>query len=292
MKEWLKVTLAAARGWSADNAFMHAAAISYYTLFSMAPISIIALAVAGIFFGHDAAQQQMQAQLTQLVGRQGAEAIQQGIVSNQLHASGWLSGIVGGVILLLGATTVFGQMQDSLNQIWGVMATPKRSGLVVLLVHRLISFTMVLTIGFLLLVSLILTTALTAAVKYLGGGSEVLLPLADFGGALVVVTLLFALIFKILPDVELRWSDVWRAAILTALLFDLGRFMIALYLSHTAVASGYGAAGSIVALLVWVYYSAAILFFGVEFCRATVTRHGRGIVPKSTAVRVRREIVK
>ncbi len=292
MKRWWDIFVRAGKAWVEDNAFQHSAAVSFCTLFSLAPISIIALAVAGLFFGKEAAQHQFTAQITQLVGKQGAQAIQDSVAASQLQSNGWLATTVGVVIMIIGATTVFGQLQDSLNTLWSVTSAPRRSGLVVMLVQRLISFAMVLTVGFLLLVSLVLTTTLTALVKFLGNeATGVLLQTADFIGALVVTTLLFAMIFKILPDVELKWRDVWRGALVTSILFDIGRVLIALYLGHSTVASAYGAAGSLVALLVWIYYSCAILFFGVEFTRATVTQGGRRIHPKKTAVLVKRELV-
>jgi membrane protein len=202
--------------------------------------------------------------------------------------------VMGLGILLLGATTVFGQLQDSLNSIWGVMAKPSRKGWIVMLVQRLISFAMVLTVGFVLLVSLVLTTTLTALVKSADRFvtvAPVIMRGADIVMGLMIITVLFALIFKILPDVEIRWRDVWRGAFITALLFSVGRYLIALYLGHSTLASTYGAAGSLVALLIWVYYSCAILFYGAEFTRAYHEAHDQPIVPKSTAVLVRKEIV-
>ena len=195
---------------------------------------------------------------------------------------------------MVGATTVFAQMQDSMNAIWGVTAKPSRSGWIVLLVQRLISFAMVLTIGFLLLTSLILSTALTAAIHV----TEVywavppwVLRGVDLGLGLVVITLLFALLFKVLPDVKVSWREVWLGAFITAVLFSVGRLLIAMYLGYSTIASAYGAAGSLVALLMWIYFSCAILFYGAEFIRAYRLSHGSPVVPKETAVRVRREII-
>jgi membrane protein len=293
MQRWIKSFAPAARAWNSDNAFKHSAAVSFYTLFSLAPIMIIALAVAGFFFGREAAQGQIKSQLTQLVGKDSAQVIQDTVAKSEPQSVGWLSTAIGIGAMLVGATTVFGQMQDSFNEIWGVTAKPSRSGLIVLLVQRLISFAMVLTIGFLLLVSLVLTTALTGFVNYVGGEwSHDLLQVADFSVGLVIVTVLFALLFKVLPDVQLRWSDVWLGALVTALLFVIGRLLIAYYLGHSTVASSYGAAGSLVALLVWIYYSSAILFFGVEWTHAYCAQGNRRVLPKETAVRVRREILK
>ena len=285
----------AAKAWKADNAFKHSAAVSFYTLFSLAPITIIAVTVAGIFLGREAAHQQLTAQLTALVGQASAEMMQKAAeASREEDNSGWKTA-VGAGLLLFGATTVFAQLQDSLNKIWGVRAKPSKRGWLLVLTHRLVSLAMVLTVGFLLLVSLILTTLLTSVLARFGADwsrSTLLLQSADVIVGMVVVTLLFALLFKIMPDVRLRWCDVWIGALVTAGLFTVGRHLIALYLGRSAVASIYGTAGSLVALLLWVYYSCAILFYGVEFTRAYRRAQGLKVMPKATAVQVREEIVR
>lgn len=294
MRRWMRIVGRAGAGWLEDNAFKHAAAVSFYTLFSIAPITIIAVAVAGIVFGEEAARGQLSEQMTQLIGPEAAEVVERAVAASRPSEKSWVSTAVGIGVLIVGATTVFAQLQDSLNQIWGVIAKPSRNGIIVLLVRRLISFAMVLTVGFLLLVSLVLTTALTAMLRMAGDYMPVpafVLQGVDVVLALTIITLLFALVFKVLPDVHLRWSDVWRGAFLTALLFSVGRLLISFYLSHSTVASTYGAAGSLVALLIWVYYSCAILFFGAEFTRASRAESGLPVRPKSKAVRVRREII-
>ena len=305
-----KIFWEAAKAWKADNAFKHSAAVSFYTLFSLAPITIIAVTVAGIFLGREAAHQQLTAQLTALVGQASAEMMQKAAeASREEDNSGWKTA-VGAGLLLFGATTVFAQLQDSLNKIWGVRAKPSKRGWLLVLTHRLVSLAMVLTVGFLLLVSLILTTLLTSVLARFGADwsrSTLLLQSADVIVGMVVVTLLFALLFKIMPDVRLRWCDVWIGALVTAAvanhrttvgklvtagLFTVGRHLIALYLGRSAVASIYGTAGSLVALLLWVYYSCAILFYGVEFTRAYRRAQGLKVMPKATAVQVREEIVR
>jgi membrane protein len=294
MSRWFKISLNAAKGWSADNAFKHSAAVSFYTLFSLAPVTIIALGVAGFFFGAEAARGQFTTQMTQLIGKEGADVIQKAVATAEPQREGWLATSVGIGILIVGATTVFGQLQDSLNEIWGVTSNPKRNNIVVMIVQRLISFAMVLTVGFLLLVSLALSTVLTTLLDSFHNRFEMppfIIHGADFLTALVVITVLFALMFKVLPDVVLRWRDVWIGALVTSLLFSIGRLGIALYLGHSTVASTYGAAGSLVALLVWVYYSCAILFYGVEFTRAYCVERRRPPAVKDTAVKVRRELV-
>ncbi len=294
VSRWGRIVIGTAKSWNEDGAFKHSAAVSFYTLFSLAPITIIALGIAGFFFGQEAATKQFSEQINQLIGKASAEMIQSAVASSQPQNKGWASTIFGIGLLIVGATTVFGQLQDSLNSIWDVKAKPSRSGWIVLLITRLISFAMVLTIGFLLLMSLLLTTALSALVGIVNGRFAVppqLLQIADLVIALGVITVLFAMIFKIMPDVHLRWREVWLGAFVTALLFSLGRLLIALYLSRSTVASVYGAAGSLVALLVWVYYSCAILFFGAEFIRVYCDDRGVPIRPKATAVRVREEII-
>ena len=294
MSKWAKIFLNAGKAWNADNAFKHSAAVSFYTLFSLAPITIIAVTVAGIFLGRDEAGRQFTAQVTQLVGPASAEMIEAAAKASQTEDNSGIKTALGVGLLIFGAMTVFAQLQDSFNKIWGVRAKPSKSGWIILLMHRLASLAMVLTVGFLLLVSLVLTTMLTSALGHFKTGllaSPALLQAADLIVGGVVITLLFALLFKIMPDVQLRWRDVWVGAGVTAVLFTIGRQLIALYLGHSTVASIYGTAGSLVALLIWIYYSCAILFYGVEFTRAYRLAHHLKVQPKETAVQVREEIV-
>jgi membrane protein len=293
MPRWLRVVVDAAKAWNTDNAFKHSASVSFYTLFSLAPITLIAVGVAGFFFGKDVAAQQFSSQMSQLVGKDSAQLIEKTMEANALGGGSWFKTVLGAFLLIVGATTVFGQLQSSLNDIWGVTAKPSRRGWIVMLVQRLISFAMVLTVGFLLLTSLILTTALTAAVELAKGWFTIapwILRAADLGVGLAIITILFALLFLIMPDVKIRWRDAWLGAFVTAALFTLGRFLIALYLGHSTIARDYGAAGSLVALLIWIYYSCAILFYGAEFIKAYRSAHGFPIEPKGIAVRVRKEI--
>lgn len=294
MVKGLKTAIEAGKRWNDDNAFQHSAAVSFCTLFSLAPITIIAVGIAGLFLGRQEAASQFTAQLAQLVGHDSASLIQTTMQATLSRQGNLISTIVGGAILVIGATSVFGQLQQSLNQLWGVRTKPSKSGLLLLVVKRLISFAMVVVIGFLLLVSLVISTALTAMVHSFHRASTLSPPVLqalDVVVALGVITVLFALLFKVLPDVQLRWREVWRSAFLTAVLFSVGRFLIALYLGHSTVASVYGAAGSLVALLVWIYYSSAIVFFGVEYLRADHVASGLPIRPKKTAVVVREELI-
>lgn len=291
MRKLLRIFVTAGKSWSSDNAFKHSAAVSFYTLFSMAPITVIAVTIASFFMGYDEASRQFNEQMVALVGKSGAETIQTAVKASQAHKDNIMSTAVGIGVLLVGATTVFGQLQDSLNSIWNVRTSPKRAGWLVIIMQRLISFAMVVTVGFLLLVSLVLTTALTVLTARFNAHFSLLFARgADIVIAFVVIAALFAMIFKIMPDVQLRWRDVYGSALLTSGLFSGGRYLIALYLGHSTVASIYGAAGSLVALLIWVYYSCAILFFGVEFTRAWRIEHHLPIIPKATAIAVREKV--
>lgn len=280
-----------ATSWSKDKAARLAAALSFYTVFSLAPLILIAIAVAGLAFGREAASGAIAGQISRLVGQQAGEAIQ-GIVQNANRpAHGIVASILGVVTLLFGASGVFGQLKDALNTIWGVQPKPGQ-GIWVFLKDRFLSFTMVLGVGFLLLVSLLLSTALSAFTGYLGGfasGVTWLGPVLDIVISLVVVTVLLGLMFKVLPDAEVQWRDVWIGAFLTAVLFTVGKFLIGLYLGRSSVGSAYGAAGSLVILLLWTYYSSQILFFGAEFTKVYAQKFGSQIVPEKNAVAVTQE---
>jgi len=263
--------------WDDDYAPSMGAALAYYTLFSVAPLLIIVIAVAGIAFGHEAAQGHIFAQLRDLVGPEGATAIEGLVKSASEPAKSTFAAIVGIVALIVGATTVFGELQSDLDRVWKVPAAPKASGLWRLVQTRLLSFGLVLGIGFLLLVSLVLSAALSALATLYGGwfnSYEALLQLVNFVVSFVVITALFAMIYKLLPRVPISWHDVWIGAAVTALLFDIGKLLIGLYLGKSSVVSGFGAAGSLVVLLIWVYYSAQIFLLGAEFTWAYAHRYG------------------
>lgn len=285
MRKALRIAGKAAKAWQANHAFQHSAAVSFYTLFSVAPITVIALQITGFFFGAEVASRQLQAQVSELMGPASAELLQEAVQASQKQSRGMFSTVSSVVLLMFGATTVFGQLQRSLNQLWSVKAKPRKHGWIRVAVRRLVSFAMVVTIGFLLLVSLIVSTVLTTLTQRLSVGlAPILAQAADFFTGLFVITVLFALVFKVLPDVKLRWRDIWGGAFVTALLFSGGRYLIAIYLGHSTVTTIYGAAGSLVALLVWVYYSCAILFFGAELIQAKRAEEGLPIEPKRTAV--------
>lgn len=254
--------------WTEDKAGALAAALAYYALFSLAPLVLIAVAVAGLVFGQRAAEGELYSQLAGLMGESGARAVEHLVAGmNHRRSGGIVATGVGVATLLFGASKVFGQLQDSMNTIW---RAERRTGggLVGFLRARLFSFGMVLGIGFLLLASLVLSTVLELAGEHL----RPILPVGAAGGqaldavlSLVVFSLLFALIYKLLPDTSVAWRDVWPGALVTALLFTIGKFAIGFYLRKAGVASSYGAAGSVIILLLWIYYSAMILYVGAEF---------------------------
>jgi membrane protein len=278
----------AAKRWLDHDAFQHAGALGFCTLFSLAPLVIILVAIVGAVYGEDAASGEISAAITDLVGAQAAVAVEEAVRRSRLEEAGLLPTLLGIGALLFGATTVFAQMQSSLNQFWDVRAKPSRSGLLTFITVRLLSLSMVLIIGFLLLTSFVLSLAITGIIEH----AEEWIPIPpvaiaaiDLAVSLSVTTLLFGMIFKVLPDVRLRWSDVWRGALITAVLFAIGKYLISLYLTHVAPASTYGAAGSLVLVLLWVYYSSLILFFGTSLAAVTILRREGSVTPKKTAVR-------
>lgn len=272
--------------WNEDKASRLAAALAYYTIFSLAPLLIIAIAIAGAVFGEEAAQNQIVGQIQGLVGQQGAEAVQAMILNASRPGAGIVATIVGVITLLFGASGVFGQLQDALNTIWEVTPRPDR-GIMGILRDRFWSFTMVLGTGFLLLVSLILSATLAGIGTYFENLMPGLVQFWHFINFVVsfgIITLLFALIYRLIPDAKVAWNDVWIGAAVTAFLFSIGRFLIGLYLGSSAIGSAYGAAGSLVIVLVWVYYSAQILLFGAEFTQVYATHYGSRIRPTKNAM--------
>ena len=253
--------------WTQDNAARLAAALAYYTIFSVAPLLVITIAIAGLALGSEVAQGQIVAQLRGLLGQQGAELIQGMIKSANKPTAGIVATAVSLITLLLGATGVFGELQSALNTIWNVKPKPQ-NGLILFALSRFWSLTMVLGIGFLLLVSLVLSAALSGIGAWMQGyvgEMAFIAQLINITLSFIVTTVLFALIYKLLPDLKIAWRDVWVGAVITALLFSIGRILIGFYLGNSAIGSSYGAAGSLVVVLVWVYYSAQILFLGAEF---------------------------
>jgi membrane protein len=264
----------------------HGAALAYYTVLSLVPLLVVIIAMIGLIFGRDAAQGYILEQIGSMVGPQSAQAIKEMIQRASEPSTGTVATVVAGVTLLAGASGVFAQLQDSLNSLWGVEPKPGR-GIWGVIRDRFLSVGALLGTGFLLLVSLVLSAAVSAIGKWFGGvlpAPEVVLQGLELVLSLAVVTGLFALIFKVLPDAKVAWSDVWIGALLTAFFFTIGKFAIGLYLGKSDVGSAYGAAGSLVILLVWVYYSAQILLFGAEFTQVYANRLGSRIVPSDNAV--------
>lgn len=270
--------------------FEQAAAVSFYTLLALAPLLLVVLAMAGMVFGREAVEGQFVSEMRGLLGEQGAVVIQDVIRNSAAPDQSRPSLTIGLLTLLVGASGVFLQLQSALNRIWGVEAAPRRSALWRFLRHRLISMAMVFGIGFLLLVSLIVSTALSAITAHY----QSLLPSTSFWqglnvpGSLAVITLLNAMMFRFLPDVRLAWRDVWLGAFITAVLFNLGKSAIGAYLGRAGIGSSYGAAGSLVVLVVWIYYSSLIFFVGAEITQIYGRwREGR-IRPSEDAVVVER----
>lgn len=282
----------AAFGWIEDNAPRLAAAIAFTTMFSLAPLLILVVSVAGIFWGSQSggAQAALVQDMQGMIGAEGATVIQGALENAERPGSGGtLATILGVVTLIIGATALFAQLQDALNTIWGVKPNPREGAVKTLIKARLLSFGMILTVGFLLLVSLVVSVAIAAVANILpsiGPLTEWLVQAVNIVVSVGLSTALFALIYRYLPDARVEWRDVWVGGLITALLFTIGKLLIGLYLGNSSAASAYGAAGSLVVLLSWVYFSAMILLFGAEVTQVYATKYGHGVVPTSHAVRV------
>jgi membrane protein len=271
--------------WMGERPFRLSAALAYYTLFSLAPLLVVTVAIAGLFLGDEAARGEIFAELRGFVGESGAEAVQTAVEKASLQGGGVFATVLGAVMLLFGASAVFAELQDALNGVWDVETKPS-AGLRDVVKKRLLSLSMVLVIGFLLLVSLAASAVLNGIGAWLGGLlpiSAVFLEALNFAVSFGVITLLFAAIYKVLPDADIRWSDVWTGAIATSFLFTIGKSLIGVYLGQSGVASAYGAAGSVVVLLLWIYYSSLILFFGAEFTHTYAETRGSKPSPEPHA---------
>jgi len=271
--------------WWEDGASRLAAALSYYTAFAIAPLLVLVVAITGALFGEEAVRGQLERELSTLVGSEAAGLIQEMVArAGTEDAAGWASAL-GIVALLFGATGVFAELQNALNTVWDVEPSPG-GGITGFLRTRVLSFAMVLGIGFLLLVSLVLSSVLALVTSSIGRyafGEAALATVFSFLGSFVTITLLFAMIYKYLPDVRIAWRDVWIGAAATSLLFSAGKWLIGLYLGRSATASTYGAAAALAILLLWVYYSAQIVLLGAEFTQVYARRFGRRIVPDAYA---------
>ena len=272
-----------------DKGLKLSASLSYYTVFSMAPLLLLLISLASIFFGRDAIQGQIFGEINGLIGNEAAVQIQEIIKNTELSGKTTLAVIIGGITLLIGATSIFGEIQDSINIIWKVKAKPKR-GWLKLIQDRLRSSSLIVGLGFLLIVSLLVNGVLLALSEWLKNYfpdmTLIIFQIINVSISFIVITLLFGVIFKVLPDAKIAWKDVRAGAFFTACLFMLGRFLIGLYIDYSGTGSAYGAAGSLIIILVWVYYTAAILYFGAEFTKVYAEYTGARIEPADYAVYV------
>lgn len=272
-----------------DSAVKFSASLSYYTVFSLGPMLLVVISLVGIFFGRDAIEGRVHEQIAGFVGESAALQIQDIIVNLERSQFSRSGAVIGFVMLFMGATGVFTEMQDSINYIWSIRSKPKR-GMVKWAINRLTSFSLVVSLGFLLMVSLLVHTLADVMRDYLTQWFDtqlvMLFQVVNYVILFSIITLLFAIIFRVLPDARIRWRDSFVGAMFTAVLFLLGKFAIGFYLSNSDIGVTYGAAASIVVILLWVYYSSIILYFGAEFTKVYALREGGGIVPDKTAVRI------
>ena len=289
LQTWWTLVKSAVSSWLDDYAPSMGAALSYYAVFSMAPLLLIVVSVAGLVFGEEAVRGELFTQLQGLMGEEGANAIQGLLASVSKPSHGIIGTIVGVAVLVIGATTVFGELQDALDRIWRAPAR-KKGGLWSLLRARLLSFGMILALAFLLMTSLVIGAVISALGKWWGplfGGWEALAHVVNLVVGFAIVTAIFAIIYKMMPRVHVRWHDVWIGSLVTAVLFTIGKFLIGLYIGKSGVASGFGAAGSLVVVFVWVYYSAQIFLLGAEFtwvyARTLGSMQGVAAAPQAAA---------
>lgn len=287
IKKTFRLFADAGKGFVDDNAFKLSASLSYYTVFALGPLIVIIISLTGVFFTNVDVQGRIYQELNGFIGHDAALQVQDIIKNMRSAERGTVGTIVGSIILFIGATGVFAEIQDSINYIWSVKAKPKK-GWLKFLINRLLSFSLIVGVGFILLVSFIISTLVSLLsdklVKKYPGYDIDLLNITNTFFLLAVTTALFAVIFKVLPDAIISWRDAFTGAIFTAVLFLIGKFLIGYYLSKANLGITYGAAASIIIILSWVYYSSLILFYGAEFTKAFALQAGSGIKPKSTAV--------
>jgi membrane protein len=274
-------------GFADDKIMKLSASLAYYTVFSMGPLLIVIIYVCSLFFGREAIEGTIYGQIQSFVGSDTAKQVQDIIKNASIGEKGQVAAIIGVITLLIGATSVFAEIQDSINSIWGIKPKPKK-GWLKLLVNRLLSFSVIVSLGFLLLVSLGISYLVEALSKSLSRAfpdvTVVIFYILNLVLSLAVISTLFAVIFKVLPDAKIKWRDVIAGSIATAILFMLGKFAISFYIGQSDVGSTYGAAGSLVVLLIWIYYSSIILYFGAEFTKAYAVEYGSAIHPNHYAV--------
>lgn len=282
----IKETLA---GFSEDKIMKKSAALAYYTVFSLAPLLLIIMWTVSFFYGEDAIEGRVFNELTDIIGPGAAQQVQDIIQKISVSEKSGIAIIIGIGTLILGSTTVFIEIQDSINSIWGVRAKPQK-GLRKMIIDRMLSFSIVIGLGFLLIVSLIVSTIIELLSSYLltifPDTIAIVFTIINFGITFIVIAILFGVIFKFLPDAEIKWKHVRGGAIFTAILFIIGKYLISLYMQFTAPESAYGAAGSIIIILLWIYYTSAILYFGAEFTKVYTKWTSGEILPSRFAVRV------
>ena len=277
VKHILSLFRKAGVAWMDDFAPSMGAAISYYTVFSLAPLLVIVIAIAGAVFGREAVTGQIVAQLSGLIGNDGAQVVQGLVAAASDTDKGLIAGLISVVVLLIGATTVFAELQSALDRIWHVPVAQKPSGIMALLRTRLVSFGLILGVAFLLMVSLSVSAGIAAFGAWAGGllpGSELLLQALNMAISVCIAALLFAMIYKLMPSTPIAWRDVWIGAAVTAVLFEVGKLLIGLYLGKSGVTESFAAAGSLVVLLAWVYYAAQVFLLGAEFTKVYADAHG------------------
>jgi len=296
MNKFIHIVKETLAEWSDDKVSRLAAALAYYTTFSLPPLLVLVISLLGLIGYRSLAEDQILAQIQDLIGAEGRELVESMIQASALNPSAGLAAtLISLATLLFGALGVFGQLQDALNTIWEVAPKPRENlwaTIRSLVLNRLLSFSMILVIGLLLLVSLVLTSAIASLNDFIGGAlplPPIILQVINFLLSFAVITLLFALIYKVLPDAEMAWGDVWFGAAVTSLLFSVGKLLIGLYLGQSDVSSSFGAAGSLVILLVWIYYSAQIVFLGAEFTQVYANLYGSRVRPAEHAVAVTEE---
>lgn len=287
-RNFFHVTKAAAKDFSQDQCGLRAAALSYYVVFALPPLLILLIKLAGLIWDPQSVQSLLENQFSGAVGSGGATQIRQMVSSGQQSARGFFATAVGLGGLLLGATGAFLALQSALNAVWEVKPDPKQGGVKRFITKRLLSFGMVLGLAFLLVVSLAITTAIGALGSALGGAAAVI-QVVNQVASLIVLGLLFAAMFKFLPDAVVPWRSVWTGAIATAILFEIGKFVIGLYLAHSHPGNAFGAASALALILIWVYYAGILLLFGAEFTQHYADSRGHTIRPKKGAVRFRHE---
>jgi membrane protein len=286
-KKYFHVLKEAGSGFSQDNCAKLSAALSYYTIFAIGPLLIIIISLSAVFFGRDAVQGKLYGQINGLIGSEAALQVQEIIKNSQHSNKGIIGTIVGTVILVIGATGIFTEIQDSINFIWSLRAKPKR-GIVKYFINRLLSFSLIVSLGFLLIVSLVISTLLDILsdrlTLYFPDSTVYIFNVVNIAIIFVIISFLFAIIFKVLPDGKIKWKDAFIGASFTSVLFIIGKAGIGFYLGRANLGATYGTAASVVIILTWVYYTSLILYFGAEFTKSYALEYGGGIIPDDTAV--------